>query len=78
MCTDDALRVIEEAKPGCAVTTHFGLKLLYKDPAKEAEWLEEQSGVPVVSAVDGMTVTLGENITIKGPRKLDEPRVIEA
>jgi phosphoribosyl 1,2-cyclic phosphodiesterase len=78
MCTDDALRVVEEAKPGCAVTTHFGLKLLYKDPAKEAGWLEEQSGVPVVSAVDGMTVTLGENIIVRGPRKLDEPRVIKA
>ena len=78
MCTDDALRVIEEVKPGCAVTTHFGLKLLNKDPAKEAAWLEEQSGIPVAAAVDGMTVTLGDDITIRGPRKLEEPRVIRA
>jgi hypothetical protein len=78
MCTDDALRVIREAKPGCAVTTHFGLKLLNKDPEKEAAWLEEQTGTPVVAAVDGMTVTLGDEITIRGPRKLDEPRVIKA
>jgi hypothetical protein len=78
MCTDDALRVIEEAKPGCAFTTHFGLKILNKSPDEEAKWLEEQSGIPVVAAVDGMTVTLGEAITVRGPRKLDEPRVIRA
>jgi len=78
MCTDDALRVIEEAKPGCAFTTHFGLKILNKDPDEEAKWLEEQSGIPVVAAVDGMTATLSEAISVKGPRKLDEPRVIRA
>ena len=78
MCTDDALRVIEEAKPMCAVTTHYGIKMLNADPAKDAAWLQEKSGVPVVSAADGMTVTLGDDIVVKGPRKGDEPRLIEA
>jgi phosphoribosyl 1,2-cyclic phosphodiesterase len=78
MCTDDALRVIKEAKPGCAVTTHFGLKLLNKDPAKEAAWLEEQSGIPVVAAIDGMTVILEDAITIRGARKSEGLRVIMA
>ena len=77
MCTDDALRVIEEARPSCAVTTHFGLKILNKDPVKEASWLEEESGVPVVAAVDGMTVTINNSITVTGPRKVDEPRIIK-
>ncbi len=78
MCTDDALRVIEEAKPMCAVTTHYGIKMLNADPAKDAAWLQEKSGVPVVSATDGMTITLDNNIVLKGPRKGDEPRLIEA
>jgi phosphoribosyl 1,2-cyclic phosphodiesterase len=78
LCTDDALRLIEEARPRCAVTTHFGIKLLNADPEKEASWLEEQSGVPVVAAVDGMTITLGDAVTVKTPHRGDEPRVIEA
>ncbi len=67
LCTDDALKLIKEARPGCVVTTHFGIKLLNADPAKEAAWLEEQSGVPVVAAVDGMTVNIGERRNCEGP-----------
>jgi phosphoribosyl 1,2-cyclic phosphodiesterase len=78
LCTDDALRLIEDAKPHCAVTTHFGIKLLNVDPTKEAVWLEESSGIPVVATVDGMTVTLNDVVTVKGPHKGDAPRVIEA
>lgn len=78
LCTDDALRLIEEAKPQCAVTTHFGIKLLNADPTKEAVWLEENSGIPVVASVDGMTATLNDVVTVKGPHKGDAPRVIEA
>jgi len=78
MCTDDALRVIEEAKPKCAVTTHYGIKILNSDPVKDAAWLQEKSGVPVISASDGMTITVDKDIVVKGPRKNDEPRRIEA
>jgi phosphoribosyl 1,2-cyclic phosphodiesterase len=78
MCTDDALRVIEEAKPKCAVTTHYGIKILNSDPVKDAAWLQEKSGVPVISATDGMTITVDKDIVVKGPRKNDEPRRIEA
>ena len=78
LCSDDAKQIIEEAKPKCAVTTHYGIRILNSDPASDAAWLEEQTGVPVVSAVDGMTVTLTESITVKGPRKADGPRFIEA
>lgn len=62
----------------CATTTHFGIKVLNADPSKEAAWLEEKSGVPVVAATDGMTVTLGEDVVVKGPRKSDELRRIKA
>jgi phosphoribosyl 1,2-cyclic phosphodiesterase len=78
LCTEDALRLIEEAKPRCAMTTHYGIKLLNADPAEEAAWLQEQSGVPTFAAEDGMTVTLADNITVKGPRKADTPRTIKA
>ncbi len=78
MCTDDALRVIEEAKPGCAVTTHYGIKILNADPAKDAAWLQEKTRVPVVSATDGLSIKIDDAITAKGPRKADQPRLIEA
>ena len=78
LCTDDALRLVEEAMPQCAATTHFGIKMLNADPVKEAAWLEESSGIPVFSTVDGMTVTLDDFVTVKSPRKGDAPRVIEA
>jgi len=78
LCTDDALQLIKVAKPRCAVTTHFGIKLLNVGPEKEAAWLEKETGIPVISAFDGLTLNLGDKITVKGSRKVDEPRIIDA
>lgn len=78
MCTDDVLKVLEGAKPGCAVLTHFGMMMLRADPEAEATYLEEASGVPTVAAKDGMEVVLGDEIEVKGPRKRDESRLIDA
>ncbi len=76
--TDDALRVIEETRPGCAVLTHMGMRMLNADPEKEAEHLRNETGVPVVVASDGMTATVGDRIIFKGPRKSDEEFIIDA
>jgi phosphoribosyl 1,2-cyclic phosphodiesterase len=78
LCTDDTLRIIEEARPGCAVLTHFGMRMLNADPEKEAAYLEEETGIPVVASRDGMEIVLGERIEVRGPRKGDLPRFIEA
>ncbi len=78
LCTDDAAKLIKKVRPRCAVTTHYGIKIINADPAKEAAWIEEETGVPTVSAVDGMSLFLEERVTAKGPRKADEPRVIDA
>jgi phosphoribosyl 1,2-cyclic phosphodiesterase len=77
LCTDDALQLIKEAQPKCVVTTHFGIKALNADPVNEASWLEEETGVPVVAASDGMIVTLEKAVTMKGSHKTDKPRIIE-
>jgi phosphoribosyl 1,2-cyclic phosphodiesterase len=78
LCTDDAKMILEGARPGCAVLTHFGMKMLNADPEKEAAYLEEETGVPIVAARDGMEIILGETIEVKGSRKSDQPRFIEA
>lgn len=78
LSTDDALRFIQEAEPRCVVTTHYGLRMLNSDPSRDAAWLQSETGTPTVSAVDGLTVTLGEKILVQGPRKTDKPLQIAA
>ncbi|MBC8498692.1 MBL fold metallo-hydrolase [Candidatus Bathyarchaeota archaeon] len=78
LCTDDVLRILEEVKPGCGVLTHFGMSMLNAGPEEEAAYLESETGVPTVSARDGMQIILGEGIEVRGSQKKDEPRLIEA
>jgi len=78
LSTDEAESILRDARPGCAVITHFGMRMLNAGPEEEAAHLEEASGVPVVAAVDGLKVSLGDQIMFQGPRKSDKPRVVEA
>jgi len=78
LSTDEALEMVERARPKCVVLTHFGMKMLDADPDVEAAYLEEETGVPAVAARDGMRFTLDEKLVVSGPRKRDEPRVIDA
>jgi phosphoribosyl 1,2-cyclic phosphodiesterase len=75
--TDDALRVLSEAQPASAVITHFGWRMLNADPAKEADYLQRETGIPVIAAVDGVKATLGDQLVIQGPRKRDEPLIFD-
>jgi phosphoribosyl 1,2-cyclic phosphodiesterase len=56
MTTDDVIRLLKEAKPGLAVITHMGMKMLRAGPKKEAEKITKKSGVKTVAAYDGMKV----------------------
>ena len=76
--TDEVLRIVEAAKPGVVLLTHFGMKMVNAGPEDEAAYIEETTGVPAVAARDGMRVIVGERIEVRGPRKSDEPRFIEA
>jgi phosphoribosyl 1,2-cyclic phosphodiesterase len=78
LCTDDALKILEEVRPGCGVLTHFGMSMLNAGPEEEAAYLENETGVPTVSARDGMHIILGDGIEVRGSRKRDEPRLIDA
>jgi phosphoribosyl 1,2-cyclic phosphodiesterase len=64
MTTNDAIKIIEEARPEKAVLTHLGLQMIFQGPAKEAKLIEEKTGVPTVAAVDGMQINFGETIDI--------------
>jgi len=69
MTTDDAARIIVESQPEVAVITHFGMRMIFKGPAREAKIIESRTGVPTTAATDGMHITLGEEIRIGRPER---------
>lgn len=60
----DAAKIVEEIKPELVVATHFGVKMLFSGPFREAKLIEEQTGIPTIAAFDGMHLRVGEQITI--------------
>jgi len=69
MTTEDAVKIVEEAHPEMAVATHFGMKMIFRGPASEAEVIEEKTGVPTLAASDGMRISVGEKIRVEAERK---------
>lgn len=63
MTTNDAIRIVEDARPEKAVLTHLGMQMIFQGPAKEAKLIEEKTGVPTIAAVDGMQINFGETIS---------------
>ncbi len=55
---DDAQRIASEARPGHLVLTHFGVRMLAEDPAREAGRIQAATGVRTTAAVDGMTLSI--------------------
>ena len=76
--TDDALKIIKEAKPKACILTHFGVRMLNAGTLGEAEYLQAETGIPVVAAYDGMKVHISDDITLTSPRKSDPPETIDA
>lgn len=58
MSTDDAIKIILEARPRRAVITHFGLRMLQRGPEAEAKLIERETKVPTLAAKDGMRVAV--------------------
>jgi len=64
MTTVDATRIVNEARPERAFLTHLGMQMLLTGPSKEAESIEQATGVPTLAAFDGMQIILDESIAI--------------
>jgi phosphoribosyl 1,2-cyclic phosphodiesterase len=54
----DARRIIEGVRPEVAILTHFGMTMLRAKPWEVAVALEEETGVKVIAARDGMRYEL--------------------
>jgi phosphoribosyl 1,2-cyclic phosphodiesterase len=72
MTTDDAIKIVEAARPEQAVLTHLGMQMIFKGPATEAKLIEEKTGVLTIAAVDGMLISFGETINVKASRKTQQ------
>lgn len=68
MTTDDALKIVEAARPEMAVMTHFGMEMIFRARA-EAEIIEKRTGIPTKPAVDGMRVAFSEEIQVNVHRR---------
>ncbi|MBV9439230.1 MAG: MBL fold metallo-hydrolase [Candidatus Eremiobacteraeota bacterium] len=52
---DDARTLVADIRPGVAIMTHFGTRMLERDPQRLAYELEDATGVKTVAAYDGWT-----------------------
>ncbi len=73
MTTEDAIKIIEEARPENAIITHFGMQMIFRGPNNEAKLIESKTGVPTIAAKDGMHVKINEKIEIV--RKREKPQL---
>jgi len=60
LCLADVELLIREIKPKAAILTHFGMTMLRARPWELAAQLSDHTGVKVIAARDGMTVSLPE------------------
>jgi ribonuclease BN (tRNA processing enzyme) len=57
LCSEDAVKFIQEVKPRLVVITGFGIKMIRADILMEARSIEKQSGSKVIAAKEGMSIT---------------------
>ena len=69
MTTEDALKIVDEARPEMALLTHFGMQMIFRGPEKEAKTIQEKTGIPTVAASDGMRVNVQTKIQIQESKK---------
>lgn len=58
LAVDDVRRVISKTQPTLTVLTHFGMTMIRAKPWDVAKSLEEELGLRVIAARDGMTLNL--------------------
>jgi phosphoribosyl 1,2-cyclic phosphodiesterase len=58
LSVEEAKELIRECEPDLAVITHYSMEMHQKDPEKVAKELSGELGVNVISAFDGMELTI--------------------
>ena len=60
LCTDDVIKILDEAKPKFCILTGFGMRMIYANPDQEAKFIEQTSNIKTIAARDNMVLRLGE------------------
>ncbi len=55
MDTYSAEKLLRKTRPEVAIIQHFGVTMIETGPEKEAQWLEDQTGIKVIAAKDFQT-----------------------
>jgi phosphoribosyl 1,2-cyclic phosphodiesterase len=72
MTTEDAIKILKESMPERAIITHLGMRMIFEGPSKEAKIIEKETEVPTLAAIDGMRISLAEEIKVKLPAKREQ------
>jgi phosphoribosyl 1,2-cyclic phosphodiesterase len=59
---EDARRIVEAVRPKLAVFSHFGTKMLERDPVELAQSVEDDLGIRAIAARDGLLVDIETEI----------------
>jgi phosphoribosyl 1,2-cyclic phosphodiesterase len=60
LCTNDVIKILDEAKPKLCILTGFGIKMIYAHPDREAKFIEQTSKIKTIAARDNMALKLAE------------------
>jgi len=64
LSTEDAEVIVSSAKPGMAVLTHFGMRMLNENPSVQARYVQDATGIKTVAGFDGMVASLEQEIKV--------------
>lgn len=64
LCTDTAIRFVEQVKPELCIFIHMGIVMLRHDPDRQAKMCEDATGVRTVAGQDRMTLTIGNELEL--------------
>ncbi len=57
---DDAKKLLKELGPRIGILTHFGMSVIKRKPWELAREMEEELGIPILAARDGMNIDVDE------------------
>ncbi|MGP8023739.1 MAG: MBL fold metallo-hydrolase [Methanobacterium sp.] len=60
MCADDFGKLVNEVSPKLAIMTHLGMKLIMNNPEQEAARIQENTGIKIIAARDGLKLNLDD------------------
>ncbi len=69
---EDTEKLLKKTKPALAIITHFGNKMLEKNPLAQARELHKKTKTQVIAAYDGMNITPAHYSAKKKQQTLNE------